>query len=172
MDTSATAPSTSGLGAGVAGGVGHVDAGECGEGTVGAARDPGVADRQLDLVVGRDVGADLEDAAAGRDRRRRGRGRERRHARTDRRWSVSLPVRAGLLRTNSTDQTPPPRSRTLTVTEPVKPALPAVGRSTSVWSSAWYDAAVAYVPVVTVTVTIRLVAAPESTHERERRGSL
>ena len=42
----ARAPSTSGLGAGVVGRVGHVDAGECGEGTVGAAGDPRVADRQ------------------------------------------------------------------------------------------------------------------------------
>ena len=41
--------------------------------------------------------------------------------------------------------------------------MAAVCAQTSVWSSAWYDAAVVYVPVVTVTVTLRLAPEPEST---------
>src|ERR1700722_11372414 len=73
-----------------------------------------------------------------------------------------LPVVALELRTNSTDHAPPPRSRTLTVTEPVNPAVAAVCALMSVWSSAWYDAAVAYVPAVRVTVTERLAPEPES----------
>ena len=67
-----------------------------------------------DLVVGRHVGADLEDAATV------GGGRAEVAAITTGKLAptavvVSLPPVAPALRTNSTDQAPPPRSRTLTV---------------------------------------------------------
>ena len=55
-----------------------------------------------------------------------------------------MPVPASvLLRLKLTVQTPEPRSVTLTVTEPVKPATPLVAVLTSVCSSVWNDAAVA-----------------------------
>ena len=56
---------------------------------------------------------------------------------------VSLALAAVLLRTSSTDQAPPPRSRTLAVTPPVKPALPVIAVSMSFCSSVWNEAAVA-----------------------------
>src|SRR5690242_14820209 len=74
--------------------------------------------------------------------------------------NVSLPVLAVLFRTNSTDHAPDPRSCTLTVTPPVKPAPSAA--LTSPCSSVCSEAAVLYVPAVTVTVTDVLVP-PEST---------
>ena len=129
------------LGARVVRGVGHVDAGQRGERAVGAVRDPGVADRQRDLVVRRHVGADLEHAATGGDRRRRRRG-DHRHAGADgRRGQLGRSCRCCCGRARPTRRHSP-RSRTLAVTPPVKPALPVSAVSMSFCSSAWNDAAV------------------------------